>query len=105
MSAFKEAAASEPLLKAATAMLVPAEAEAEAEKKQSRSSGKTAWYRILLKIRCILSFQNNYFCFRAQARHQFPGSPYSQVSNKYLISPWGQFWERVLLKHKCIQNL
>ena len=22
-----------------------------------------------------------------------------------LISPWGQFWERVLLKHKCIQNL
>ena len=30
MSAFKEAAAAEPLLKAATAMLVPAEAEAEA---------------------------------------------------------------------------
>ena len=22
-----------------------------------------------------------------------------------LISPWGQFWEKVLLKHKCIQNL
>lgn len=56
MSAFKEAAAAEPLLKAATAMLVPAEAEAEAEaeKKQSRSSGKTAWFRILLKVRCIL---------------------------------------------------
>ncbi len=49
MSAFKEAAA-EPLLKAATTMLVPAEAEAEAEKKQSRSSGKTARSRILLKV-------------------------------------------------------
>ena len=49
MSAFKEAAAAEPLLKAATAMLVPA--EAEAEKKQSRSSGKTAWSRTLLKVR------------------------------------------------------
>ena len=51
MSAFKEAAAAEPLLKAATAMLVPAEAEAEAEKKQSRSSGKTAWSKTLLKVR------------------------------------------------------
>ena len=51
MSAFKEAAAAEPLLKAATASLVPAEAEAEAEKKQSRSSGKTAWSRTLLKVR------------------------------------------------------
>ena len=64
MSAFKEAAAAEPLLKAATAMLVPAEAEAEAEKKQSRSSGKTAWSRILLKVRCILSCKYNItFCF------------------------------------------
>ena len=58
MSAFKEAAA-EPLLKAATAMLVPAEAEAEAEKKQSRSSGKTAWSRNLLKVRCILFCKND----------------------------------------------
>ena len=59
MSAFKEAA--EPLLKAATAMLVPAEAEAEAEKKQSRSSGKTARSRTLMKVRCILCCKFNFF--------------------------------------------
>ena len=64
MSAFKEAAAAEPLLKAATAMLVPAEAEAEAEKKQSRSSGKTAWSRIILKVRCILSLFIYVHCCR-----------------------------------------
>ena len=29
-----------------------------------------------------------------------------KIQNKVcLISPWGQFWERVLHKHKCIQNL
>ena len=29
-----------------------------------------------------------------------------KIQNKVcLISPWGQFWERVLLKHKCVQNL
>ena len=61
MSAFKEAAAAEPLLKAATAMLVPAEAEAEAEKKQSRSSGKTARSRTLMKVRCILCCKFNFF--------------------------------------------
>ena len=30
---------------------------------------------------------------------------YLTVSLNCLISPWGQFWERVLHKHKCIQNL
>ena len=29
-----------------------------------------------------------------------------KIQNKVcLISPWGQFWGRVLFKHKCIQNL
>ena len=29
-----------------------------------------------------------------------------KIQNKVcLISPWGQFWERVFHKHKCIQNL
>ena len=28
---------------------------------------------------------------------------YLTVSLNCLISPWGQFWERVLHKHKCIQ--